>query len=108
MVLLTRIFGILGGFAMILSAIFPINVPQLHQIWSISLYVSFGTAFVFSAFALRYIPSYPRWALALGLLAACPDIASGIFHDTTLLEWVTAGFLLAYLLAISLLNMKLE
>jgi hypothetical membrane protein len=108
MVFLTQIFGILASLSMVLSAIFPINVLELHRIWSISLYVSFGTAFVFSVFALRYLPNYPKWALVLGILAACPDIASGIFHETTLLEWITVGFLLAYLLALSLLHLKSE
>jgi hypothetical membrane protein len=105
MILLTQIFGILGSLAMILSAIFPINVPDLHRIWSIMLYVCFGTAFVFSVFALRYIPNFPIPVLALGLLAAGTDILSGVFHETTLLEWITVGFLLAYILALSLINL---
>jgi hypothetical protein len=46
---------------------------------------------VFSVFAMRYIPNFPRLVLALGLLAAVIDIAPGIFHETTLLEWITAG-----------------
>ncbi len=96
MLLLTQSFGFLGAVAMAFSALFPINIPASHQFLSISLYMLLGTAFVFSVAALRYHPHFPRWLLAFGLVTALADISSGVFNQTTFLEWVTVALFLSY------------
>ena len=104
MVVLTQTFGILGSLAMVMSGIFPISNLEFHRIWSISLYILLGTAFVFSLFALRYFPECPGWVFILGGAAALVDILSGVFHEFTLLEWITVVLFLGYLFT---LNVKI-
>lgn len=104
MVQLTQLFGILGSAAMLMSGIFPINT-ELHSFWSILLYILLGTAFGFSVAALRYQPGFPRWALGLGLITALVDILSGIFHNSTVIEWLTVALFLTYLFV---LNLQME
>ena len=89
--------GILGGLAMIMSAIFLIDNIEPHRFWSISLFILLGTAFVFSAAALRYDRRFPRWALVLGIVSGLVDILSGLFHDIYLLEWITVALFLGYI-----------
>lgn len=108
LVTLTQIFGVTGSIAMLLSAVFPINHPQEHQILSIALYILLGTAFAFSVSALRYQPVCPKWMLAVGLVTAFVDILSGIYHEATLLEWITVALFLVYLLLLNQLTRRLE
>ncbi len=107
LVLLTQIFGALGSVALILSAVFPINHSQEHQVLSIGLYILLGTAFAFSATALRYHPSFPKWVLAVGFFTAFVDILSGIFMEATILEWLTVALFLFYLVLLNLFTKKL-
>lgn len=107
LVLLTQIFGVLGSIALILSAVFPINHSQEHQVLSIGLYILLGTAFAFSATALRYHPGFPKWVLAVGLFTAFVDILSGIFMEVTILEWVTVALFLTYLVLLNVFTKKI-
>jgi hypothetical membrane protein len=97
MLALTCALGLLGGLAMIMSAVFPIDHIEQHRFWSISLYFLLGTAFVFSVAALRYDQRFPRWALGLGIVTGVVDILSGMFHDVYLLEWITTALFLGYI-----------
>jgi hypothetical membrane protein len=106
MALLTQVFGVLGCLAMGLSAIFPIDHLALHRIFSISLYMLLGTAFVFSVAALRYLPGFPKWALGLGLAAAALDLLSSFLGDRTWMEWIVVGLFLAYLVSVSLIEIQ--
>jgi hypothetical membrane protein len=102
MVEVTRWFGLLGCFAMVMSAIYPINHVAEHHVLSISLYILLGTAFMFSVFAFRYHPTLPRWILVFGVVTAMVDIASGIFQSFYWLEWVTVAFFLGYAITIGI------
>jgi len=108
MVRITQLFGIFGSLALIMSAIFPINLPQQHEFWSVALYILLGTAFGFSVSALRYQPKCPKWVLILGGLTALIDILSGIFHENTSFEWVTVGLFLIYLITLSVKSRELQ
>lgn len=102
MLALTCVLGLLGGLAMIMSAIYPIDHIEQHRAWSISLYILLGTAFVFSAAALRYDRRFPRWALGLGIITGLVDILSGIFHNVYLLEWITVALFLGYIFIVGI------
>jgi hypothetical membrane protein len=97
MLWLTQVFGILGALSLLMSGVFPIDFTEVHQFWSILLYITLGTSFIFSVAALRYHRQCPRWVLLLGVVAALVDILSGIFHTTYILEWFTVGLFLCYL-----------
>jgi hypothetical membrane protein len=101
MVGLTQLFGVLGSLSMVMSALYPINLLEQHRFWSVSLYVLLGSAFAFSVAALRYRFEFPRWVLVLGVITALCDIIWGIFQEVTLLEWITVGLFLGYVLVLS-------
>ena len=108
MLLLTQIFGCLGAFAMVMSAVFPISVPGVHSILSAALYILLGTAFGFSVAALRYYPRYPKWALAAGVLVAAEDMLWGIALNTYLMEWLTVTLFLGYVLLLAVETKRLQ
>ena len=56
----------------------------------------------FSVAALRYHTWFPRWLLLGGVLAAFEDILWSLVLNTYVMEWVTVGLLLGYILLIGL------
>ena len=96
MLLLTQTFGILGAFCMIMSATFPINLLEVHRVWSMSLYFMLATAFFFSAAALRYHPRVPKWLLILGVSTAVMVNLTVFLPTVYLLEWITVILFLGY------------
>ena len=96
MLLLTQFFGILGSVCMIMSAIFPINLLEVHQVWSMSLYFMLATAFAFSVAALGYHHKVPRWLLAIGVCSALMVNLTSFFPKVYVLEWITVFIFLSY------------
>jgi hypothetical membrane protein len=101
MLYLSRGFGAAGAFSIVMSGFYPINLPGLHGFWSIALYVTLGTSFVFTVAAFRYHRSWPRWLLVIGLIVALVDIVSGVFGQYRIFEWVTVSLFLFYVFAVS-------
>jgi hypothetical membrane protein len=108
LLLLTQLFGITGAFAMIMSAVFPITFGGIHSFLSALLYILLGTAFAFSVTALRYYSGYPRWLLVLGGLIAVEDMVWGLILNTYLMEWITVGLFLIYILLLGLVTRRKE
>ena len=103
MVTLTQLFGAIGAASMIMSALYPINLPVPHSFWSAALDIAIGTSFIFSVAALRYYPQTPKWVLAMGVIAWFVDTLFSIFFNNVhILEWVTIALFLAYILALGL------
>jgi hypothetical membrane protein len=101
MLFLTLIFGVSGCVSMALSAFFTIDNPASHSVVSAVLYISLGTAFAFSAAALRYDPKVSKSLFVLGLLAAVVDLLTSLFFNTIpVFEWVTVFLFLAYVLLV--------
>jgi len=96
MLRLTQVFGILGAFCMIMSAIFPINIFTIHSFWSSSLYIMLSTAFIFSVAMLRYHQRVLRWLLILGVSTAMMVILTSFFPNVYMLEWITLFLFLSY------------
>jgi hypothetical membrane protein len=96
MLLLTQVFGILGTFCMIMSAIFPINFFEVHSFWSSSLYIMLSTGFAFSVAALRYHHKVPRWLLVMGISTALIVILTSFLPSVYMLEWITVPLFLSY------------
>lgn len=102
MLLLASLFGSLGGISMVLSAVFPINLPAIHSIFSAALYILIGTGFVFTVVSLAYYPKFPRWMLALGILVAVEDMLWSMVLNSYFMEYVTVGFFLIFTLLLGL------
>lgn len=97
MVFLTQSFAVLSSISMVLSALYTIDTPGPHSLFSGLLYVSLGTAIAFSTAALRYEAKCPRWLLLLGGLAALLDmLTSLLFSSVPVFEWITVSLFLAY------------
>jgi len=101
MVILTQIFGIIGAASMIMSGLYPINMPVPHSFWSAALDIALGTSFAFSVAALRYYQKIPRWILVMGGITWFVDtLFSLFFNNVHILEWVTIVLFLGYILAL--------
>jgi hypothetical membrane protein len=108
LVLLTQGLGILGAVALILSGLFPETFPALHGPLSAVLFILLGTAFAFSVTAIRYVPTCPRWLLALGAITAVADIIYGVFNSVRPFEWVTTALFLCYVCSLGVQTSQLE
>ena len=109
MVTLTQLFGVVGAASMIMSALYPINLPVPHSFWSAALDIAIGTSFIFSVAALRYYPQTPRWVLAMGVIAWFVDtVFSLFFNNVQILEWVTIALFLAYILALGFVTRQIS
>lgn len=102
MLRLTQTFGCLGALAMVMSAVFPINMAGIHSIVSGAIYILLGTSFGLSAAALRYYPKFPKSILILGILIAVEDMIFGIVLNNYILEWVTVALFLSYILILGI------
>jgi hypothetical membrane protein len=108
MLLAAQSGGMLGSLSMVMSAIFPIDLPTAHSIWSAGLYIATGTGFAFSVAALRYHEKWPRWLLALGVLTALADMVISVFFGAIyVLEWVTVCLFLSYALLVGVETRRL-
>jgi hypothetical membrane protein len=105
---LTQALGALGALAMLLSGVYPETFPELHGFLSGALYILIGTAFVFSVFALRYVPACPRWLLFFGVLTGAVDILYGALHNVRPLEWATVALFLCYVCVLAIQTARLE
>jgi hypothetical membrane protein len=100
MLLLAQICGTLGALSMLLSALFPINIKDIHSFLSASLYILIGSGFVFSVAAFWYYSKYPRWLLIFGIFVALEDILWGLILNIFIIEWLTVALFLFYILLV--------
>jgi hypothetical protein len=100
LLLISQIAGILAAFAMIMSAIYPINLFQIHAFWSKIHFMMFGMGFGCSVAALRYHPLLPKVNLYVGAAAAVLPTFMLIFDNSYWLEWAAIGCMIVYMLLI--------
>lgn len=105
---LAQALGILGAFCMVMSALFPINLLEIHSFWSTFLYILLSTSFVFLATALRYHPGVPRWLLLLGGTTAAIVILTSFLTTVYILEWITVFLFLSYVCLVGLETSRLN
>lgn len=67
---IAQVSGVITAFALMMSALYPINHFKIHAFWSDLNLIMFGISFAFSVAALRYHPKFPKIHLFLGGLAA--------------------------------------
>lgn len=100
--LISQAAGALGALAILMSAVFPIDMLAQHAFWSRVHYMMLAMGFGFSVAALAVHPNFPRPLLYLGTLAAFSPLATWIAGDTYWLEWISVGLFLAYVLLVGL------
>lgn len=97
--------GVVSAFALIMSALYPIHLPQVHSFWSRIHFMMFGMCFGFSVAALRYHPGFTRVNLCLGIVTAILPSLMLVFGKATALEWVAVGCIIAYMLSIGIASL---
>jgi hypothetical protein len=97
---ISQIAGSVAAFAMIMSAIYPINLFEIHAFWSKVHFMMFGVGFGFSVAALRYHILLPKVNLYVGASAAVLPTLMLIFSNSYWLEWLAVGCMIVYMLMV--------
>jgi len=100
---IAQVSGILAAFALIMSALYPINHLAVHSLWSKVHFMMFGMCFGFSVAALRYQPHIPKASLYFGAGAAVLPTLMLIFGKAYWLEWLAVGCMIVYMLSIGII-----
>jgi hypothetical protein len=102
LLLVAQAGGVLTAFALMMSALFPINHLKEHAFWSDLNFILFGISFAFTVTALRYHPKMPRILLFIGGLAAILPTMVLFINNAYWLEWVAVGLFIIYILSIGI------
>ncbi len=99
---IAQIAGIIATFALIMSALNPIDKPAVHALWSQIHFILSGIGFGFSVTALRYHRSFSNQILYLGIWASIlPFLMYTLGKGQTYwMEWVAVGSFIIYILAV--------
>ncbi|HLO29603.1 MAG TPA: hypothetical protein VK249_10740 [Anaerolineales bacterium] len=100
LLLISQIAGLLAAFATTMSAIYPINIFQIHAFWSKVHFMMSCMVFGFSVSALRYHPLLPQANLYVGATTAVLPTLMLIFGNSYWFEWATVGCMIVYMLLI--------
>lgn len=94
--------GLLASFALIMSALNPINMPEVHSFWSQIHFMLSGIAFGFSVTALRYHQEFSNAILCFGIGAAILPLLMFTVGkgETYWTEWVAVGVFISYILTV--------
>jgi len=104
---ISQVGGILAAISLIMSALYPINLMQIHSFWSKMHFMMFGIGFGFSVAALRYHPLIPKADLYLGTSAALLPTFMLIYGNAYWMEWVAVGTFIIYILSIGKASLAL-
>jgi hypothetical protein len=101
---ISQITGIVASFALIMSALNPINKSAVHALWSQIHFILSGIGFAFSVTALRYHRGFTNKILVLGF---CSSILPFLMYtlgkgQTYWMEWVAVGFFILYILTVGI------
>lgn len=100
LLVIAQVGGVLTAFALMMSALYPINHLSEHALWSDINFILFGISFAFSVVALRYSPHFPKSLLFIGGFAAIMPTLVLFINSAYWLEWVAVGLFLIYILAV--------
>jgi hypothetical protein len=104
--LIAQVAGSLGALAVAMSALFPIDMLQAHAFWSHAHYMMLAMGFGFSVAALARNPRFPRPLLYVGTLASFSPLATWVAGDVYVLEWVSVGLFLLYVMAVGIASAR--
>jgi hypothetical protein len=108
---LAQVAGVFASASFFMTAVFPLGVNNaVHSIFSILLFMMFGTFEMFSASALRRKPGYPRWITYSGFSIAVISFIIGVssfWVDFFLGEWIMVVTLMIYVVML-VYSLRLE
>lgn len=102
---ISKTSGVLATCALTMSALYPINLPQVHSFWSQLHFMMFGIGFGFSVTALRYHPRFSHGLMVLGAGASVLPFLMFVFDKAFWLEWLAVGLFMAYILTIGIVTL---
>ena len=98
--------GLLLALSFMVTALFPLGVATAtHSFFSIWRFVFTGLFVLFSACAIRRMPSHARWLPPFGIAIAIVNFAVCIsfnFVDLYVGEWITVAFFIVYILTLAI------
>ena len=102
LLLVAQFAGLLASFALIMSALNPINMSEVHSFWSRIHFMFSGIGFGFSVTALRYHPHFSNGILYFGIGSAIlPFLMFTLGKGKTYwMEWMAVGLFIFYILAV--------
>lgn len=102
LLLVAQFSGFIASFALIMSAMNPINMSEVHSFWSRIHFMFSGIGFGFSVTALRYHPRFSNEILYFGIGAAVlPFLMFTLGKGKTYwMEWLAVGLFIFYILAV--------
>ena len=102
LLIISQCAGLFASFALIMSALNPINRLEVHSLWSQLHFTAFGISFGFSVSALRYHPLISKPILYVGICASVmPFLMFTIGQGKAYwMEWVAVASFIVYILVI--------
>lgn len=101
---LLQVAGVMGGLAVIMSAVYTEDQFEAHQLWSRVISGSLAVALFISPFALHRT-GIRLWPLiAVSALGYASIVARLLFVDAHWLEWPSLGLLLVYLCVVAVMT----
>lgn len=100
LLMISQTAGLLAAFSLIMSALYPINLLQVHSFWSRIHFMMFAMGFGFSVAALRYHPKLSKASLYFGTGAALLPTLMLTFGKAFWLEWIAVGLFITYVLSV--------
>ncbi len=102
---ISQISGLLFTYALIMSALYPINMAHVHSFWSQLHFMMSGIGFGFSVTALRYHPRFSHRLLILGASASVLPFLMFAYGKAFWLEWVAVGLFIIYILSLGIVSL---
>lgn len=99
---IAQVTGILSIIGLIMSALNPINMPEVHSFWSQIHFILSGIAFGFSVTALRYHTHFSNRILYLGIGSAALPFLMYTFGEGRAywMEWIAVALFILYILSV--------
>jgi hypothetical protein len=92
--------GVMTAFALMMSALYPINHLKQHAFWSDTNFILFGISIAFSVAALRYHSHLPRVLLVIGVAVAILPTLVLVFNHLFWMEWIAVAGIITYIVSI--------
>jgi hypothetical membrane protein len=94
--LISQVFGVISAVALVMTGVFSEGQHASHSLWSGVLFISFGTAVLFSGWAFLRYPGGSRKFSYFTFALTAVDWVMGIFNKTHFLEWLLVALMLIY------------
>lgn len=107
-VLLGQIFGVIGAFALLMSGIFSLGAHASHSLWSVTLYVSLGTAIFFCGWTFLYFPRLSKHLSYFAFAITLINWVMAAFNRTHFIEWIVVALMLIFVGAVSYRMSRVE